>query len=105
MSRSLKNIDEITITRAILQKAMEDWVNIAEVDVTIAGAGPAGLTAAIFLAENGLKTVVFERKLSFGGGIGGGGMLFHKVVVQEPADDILRKVGCRLEVIKKGFML
>ena len=29
----------------------------------------------------GLKTVVFERRLSFGGGIGGGGMLFHKIVV------------------------
>ncbi|MEM2319724.1 MAG: sulfide-dependent adenosine diphosphate thiazole synthase, partial [Candidatus Bathyarchaeia archaeon] len=57
------------------------------------------------LAKAGLKTVVFERKLSFGGGIGGGGMQFHKVVVQSPADHILKDVGCRLEPVEDGLFI
>ncbi|MBC7129717.1 thiazole biosynthesis protein [Candidatus Bathyarchaeota archaeon] len=99
----MKPVEEETITRAIIKRAMEDWLNLAETDVVVVGAGPSGLTAAMYLAKAGLKTVVFERKLSFGGGIGGGGMQFHKIVVQEPADKILREVGCRLEPLEDGL--
>jgi thiazole biosynthesis enzyme len=98
----IKEVDESAISRAIIQKAAEDWMNITETDVIIAGAGPSGLTAAMYLAKAGLKTVVFERNLSFGGGIGGGGMQFHKVVVQSPADKILREMGCSLETLDDG---
>lgn len=41
--------------------------------------------------------MVFERKLSFGGGVGGDGMLFHKIVVDESAIMILRDFGVRFE--------
>jgi len=97
MPIEIKEVEEEVITRAIIQKTMEDWINIAETDAIVVGAGPSGLVAAMYIAKAGLKTVVFERRLSFGGGIGGGGMQFHKIVVESPADRILKDVGCRLE--------
>ena len=105
MAEKIREVEEEVITRAIIQKAMEDWINIAETDVVVVGAGPSGLTAARHLAKAGLKTVVFERKLSFGGGIGGGGMQLHKIVVQTPADKILKDVGCKLEPLEKGLFI
>ncbi|MET1123647.1 MAG: sulfide-dependent adenosine diphosphate thiazole synthase [Archaeoglobaceae archaeon] len=80
---------ESEITLAIIESAAEDWTEYAKCDVIVAGAGPSGLTAAKYLAEKGFKTLVFERRLSFGGGIGGGGMLFHKVVFEREVKEIL----------------
>jgi len=99
----MKGVEESTITRAIIRKAAEEWINLAETDVIVVGAGPSGLTAAMYLAKAGLKTVVFERKLYFGGGIGGGGMQFHKLVIQAPADKILRETGCELELLEQDL--
>ena len=105
MAEKIREVEEEVITRAIIRKAMEDWISLAETDVVVVGAGPSGLTAARHLAKAGLKTVIFERKLSFGGGIGGGGMQLHKIVVQSPADKILRDVGCKLEPLEKGLFI
>ena len=103
MAERIREVEEEVVTRAIIQKAMEDWIRLAETDVVVVGAGPSGLTAAMYLAKAGLKTVVFERKLSFGGGIGGGGMQLHKIVVQAPADKILKEVGCKLEPLDESL--
>jgi len=103
MSFDMERIDEATITRTIMERATRDWIEFSETDVVVVGAGPSGLTASIYLAKAGLKTVLFERKLSFGGGIGGGGMLFHKLVVQPPADEILRDMGCPLEKVQENL--
>jgi len=86
---------ESRITRAIWRATCEDWLSIADTDVVIVGAGPAGLTASTYLAECGFKVVVFERRLSFGGGMGGGGMLLHKIVVDDRALPILDKFKVR----------
>lgn len=99
----LREVNEATITRLIIKDAADDWLGLAKVDVAIVGAGPSGLTAGIYLAKAGLKTVIFERRLSTGGGIGGGGMLFHKILVQSPADRIARAVGCRLKEVDEGL--
>jgi len=99
----VKSLPEDEITKIIVQHACRDWADIASMDVVIVGAGPSGMTAARYLAKSGFKVVVFERRLSFGGGIGGGGMLFHKVVLGEPADKVLREAGCRLTPVGNGI--
>ena len=43
-----------------VSSGMNEDAEFAEFDVTIIGAGPAGLTAAIYAARYGLKTVFFE---------------------------------------------
>jgi thiamine thiazole synthase len=90
----MRSLEE-RISRAIWRHTARDWLDLSRVDVVIVGAGPAGMTAAKYLAEKGFKVVIFERRLSFGGGIGGGGMLLHKVVVDESAVPILKDFGIR----------
>ncbi|KUO84034.1 MAG: sulfide-dependent adenosine diphosphate thiazole synthase [Thermoproteus sp.] len=86
---------ELKIGRAIVRHGAEELYEYSDVDVAIVGAGPSGLTAARYLAEKGLKVIVLERRFSFGGGIGPGGNMFPKIIVQEEALPILRdfKVG------------
>ncbi|RLF07515.1 MAG: ribose 1,5-bisphosphate isomerase [Thermoprotei archaeon] len=103
MAMKLKSLPENEITKIIVENACRDWVENSYVDVVIVGAGPSGMTAARYLAKSGFKVVLFERRLSFGGGIGGGGMLFHKVVLGEPADQVLREAGCRLTPVGNGI--
>ena len=81
---------EERISRAIWRHTAKDWLSLSNIDVAIVGAGPAGMTAAKYLADRGFRVVIFERRLGFGGGIGGGGMLLHKVVVDEQAIPILK---------------
>lgn len=94
---------EAKITKAIIEEAVKDWINFSKCDVVIAGAGPAGLTAGKYLAEKGYKTVIFERRLSFGGGIGGGGMLFHKIALEKDVKGIIEDFG--IKAVEKDELL
>ncbi len=91
MEIDLKGISERVITQTILRYGMNKLLEVSCVDVVIVGAGPSGMACAYYLAKNGVKTLVIERRLSFGGGIGGGGMLIPAVVVQKKLKDILEK--------------
>ncbi len=86
---------EQRISRTIWRSTARDWLELSDVDVVVVGAGPSGMAAAKYLAERGFRVVVFERRLSFGGGIGGGGMLLHKVVVDESALQVLKDFSIR----------
>jgi len=92
---------ESRISKAIWRSTAEDWLKLINVDVVVVGAGPSGLTAAKYLASSGLKTVVLERRLSFGGGIGGGGMLLHKIVVDARALPILNEFRVKYEYVSE----
>jgi thiamine thiazole synthase len=96
-------LDDIEISRAIIKKFTDKLLDSLKSDVCVVGGGPAGLTAAYFLASKGVKTVLLERKLSIGGGMWGGGMMFNELVVQEEAREILETFGIRAEPWKDGY--
>lgn len=80
--------DEV-ITKAIVETFSKKFIDNLDQDVIIAGAGPAGLTLAYYLAKKGFKISIFERKLSIGGGMWGGGMMFNEIVVSRDGKKIL----------------
>jgi len=95
-------LDDVTISRAITQRFMEEFQQAMDVEVAIVGAGPAGMTA-YYLAKRGVKTVIFERSLRPGGGMPGGGMMFNTIVVQEDAKGILDEFEIRTREHGKGY--
>ena len=91
------------VTRIIFERFSKEFSSNIEVDVAIAGAGPAGLTAAKYLANAGKKVVLFERKLSVGGGMWGGGMTFPVIVVQKESKYILEDAYVQVKDEGNGY--
>ena len=96
-------LDEVVISRAIVESFYQDFKENLKARVAIAGAGPAGLTAGYYLAKEGVKTVIFEKNLRLGGGMPGGGMMFNKVVVQESAREILEEMEVRYSCYQQEY--
>lgn len=96
-------MDEVIISRAIVESYMKDLLDAMELDVAIVGAGPSGLAAAYYLAKEGVRTAIFEKKLSIGGGIWGGGMMFNKIIVQAEGKKILDEFGIATTEYKEGY--
>lgn len=95
---SVENVISSAIVRAFSRKLLENL----QIDVAIVGGGPSALVAARYLADAGIKTAIFERKLAPGGGTWGGGMLFNEVVVQDDALSILDDFGIRHQPIPEA---
>ncbi len=98
-------LDDIKISKAIVESYKEKLVQALEVDVAIVGAGPAGMTCAYYLARWGRKVTIFERKLSVGGGMWGGGIMFNEIVIQDKAKEIMDEFGIKTRVYEKGYYL
>lgn len=98
-------LDEVKISQAIIEAYTEKLKGCLEVEVAIAGAGPAGLCCAYYLARADKKVAVFERRLSVGGGMWGGGMMFNEIVVQKNGKKILDEFGIRTREYQKGYYL
>lgn len=96
-------MDEVIISRAIVESYMKDFMGAMEVDVAVAGAGPSGMTCAYYLAKEGIKVVVFERQLRVGGGMPGGGMMFNRIVLQEEGKRILDEFDVSTKEYRKGY--
>jgi thiamine thiazole synthase len=84
-------INEVVVSEAIISSFFEKLKNHLDVDVAIVGAGPSGLVAGYYLSREGLKTVIFEKRLSVGGGMWAGAMFFNQIVVQEEGKKILEE--------------
>ena len=98
-------LDEVVITKAIIDRYYEKLINNLETDVAIVGGGPAGLTAGYYLAKAGKKVALYERKLSVGGGMWGGGMMFNEIVVQSEALHILDEFGIRHKKYEDNYFV
>jgi len=96
-------LNEVVITKAIIDRYYAKLMNNLETDVAIVGGGPSGLVAGYFLAKAGKRVVMYERKLSIGGGMWGGGMLFNEIVVQEAGVRILEEFGVRCNKYQENY--
>ncbi|MCK4326870.1 MAG: thiazole biosynthesis protein [Candidatus Diapherotrites archaeon] len=97
-------VDEADVSRAIIREFMKELDAMAETDVIIVGAGPAGAVAARKLAEQGIDTLLIEKNVKPGGGMYLGGMLMNKLVVEKPAIYLLEEVGVKsLKLYKEGL--
>jgi len=85
-------LDDITISRAIIENFYNKLLDVLEVDVALVGGGPSNLVCGTLLGREGIKTALFETKLAPGGGMWGGGMMFNEIVVQETALHLFQKM-------------
>ncbi len=96
-------IDDVKISDAIIKTFSQKLHSILETDVAIVGGGPAGLCDSYYLARDGHNVVLFERKLSIGGGMWGGGIMFNQIVVQKEGKQLLDEFGIRSVEVDSGY--
>ncbi len=97
------HLDDVTISRLIIDSYREKLSSALDVDVAMVGAGPANLTAGYYLGKAGVRAVIVESKLAPGGGMWGGGMMFNEAVLQEDAVPIAQEAGIRLTDRGNGY--
>lgn len=96
-------LDEKVISEAITTRYFEKFRDCLDLDVAIVGGGPSGMTAGYKLARQGFKVAMFERKLSLGGGMWGGGMTYNFLVVQEEGRRLLEEMGVELSEYEANY--
>jgi sulfide-dependent adenosine diphosphate thiazole synthase len=96
-------LDEIIISRAIIERYFQKLTANLDTDVAVVGGGPSGLVAGYYMAKAGKKVSLYERKLSIGGGMWGGGMMFNEIVVQKEAVHILEEFHIRFSKYQETY--
>ena len=86
-------LDDVMISRSIIEAYKEKLIHSLDVDVALVGAGPANMVAGYYLGKAGVKAVIFESKLAPGGGMWGGGMMFNEIAVQDDALNVVDELG------------
>jgi len=94
---------ETQVSKGIIKTYFEKLEDHLELDVAIVGGGPSGIVAAYYLAKAGLKVAQFDRKLSPGGGMWGGAMMFNQIVVQEDALYIVKDFDINYTPYENGL--
>ncbi len=97
------NVSEKEITRAIAGMFHETFMEYADSDVIILGAGPAGLMAGKELASMGFKTLIVEQNNYLGGGFWVGGYMMNPVTVREPANKIFDELNVKYKKVSEGL--
>ena len=97
------NLDDVTISRSIIEAYYAKLLSSLDVDVALVGAGPANMIAGYYLGQAGHKAVIFESKLAPGGGMWGGGMMFNEIALQEDAVHIVKELGITCSPKEDGY--
>jgi len=100
---TFSKISEKQVTKAIISEFAKELENHIDNDVTIIGAGPSGLVAAIEFAKAGQKTLIIESNNYLGGGFWIGGYLMNKVTVRGPAQSVLDEIGAPYKEVEEGL--
>lgn len=93
---------ETLVSRGIIESYFNKLQECLELDAAIVGGGPSGIVAAYYLAKAGHKVALFDRKLSPGGGMWGGAMMFNDIVVQEEALPIVQELQLDYKPYREG---
>lgn len=94
---------ETQVSKGIISTYFDKLQKNLDLDVAIVGGGPSGIVAAYYLAKAGLKVAQFDRKLSPGGGMWGGAMMFNQIVIQEEALHIVKDFDINYAPFEDGL--
>jgi sulfide-dependent adenosine diphosphate thiazole synthase len=96
---------ERDITKNIAREFYQEFDRLAESDVIIVGAGPAGLVCARELANGGYHVLLIEQMAHLGGGFWSGGYLMTKAAIASPAHEMLLKLNVPCKETGKGLYI
>lgn len=96
-------VGEKEVTRAILRRFTDEFLDYVESDCLIVGGGPSGLIAARELAKKGVKTLLVEKNNYLGGGYWQGGYFMNKVTFRAPSEEVLDELGLSYEEDQPGL--